>query len=98
MSIQGSSSCATLRSRQQVLEDVRQIVAESAGIAPEEITESHPLLRDLPWDSLDAVECSMELEEQFGVSIPDELMAEAKTVGDIAGGILMLLSQPPAND
>ena len=98
MALQSSPSCETLPSRGQVVEELRQIVAESAGIAPEEINESRPLLRDLPWDSLDVVECSMEIEEEFGISIPDELVGEAKTVGDIADGVLMLLAQPQSND
>ena len=93
MSIGSSPSCKTTLSREQVVEQVRQIVAESSGVPPEEIGESQPLLRDLPWDSLDSVECSMEIEEQFDISIPDELIDEAKNVGDIADGVLALLGQ-----
>ena len=53
------------------------------------------MLRELPWDSLDLVECVMEIEEEFDVSVPDELVEEAKTVGDITDGVLALL-QPPS--
>ena len=38
---------------------------------------------DLGADSLDAVELSMAIEEAFGTAIPDEALAEFKTVGDI---------------
>ncbi len=93
MSLQNSVSCETVHSREQIVEEVRQIVAEAAGIPPAEVGETSPLLRDLPWDSLDLVECSMEIEEQFDVSLPDEMVDEAKTVGDIADGVLRLLGE-----
>ena len=41
------------------------------------------LTEDLEADSLDAVELNMALEEACGVSIPDEELANLKTVGDI---------------
>jgi acyl carrier protein len=93
MSLKNSYSCETLLSRDQVLEQVRQIVAEASGVPPEEIHETKPLLRELPWDSLDWVECAMEIEEQLDVSIPENLKDEAKTVGDIADGVMNLLAQ-----
>ena len=96
MSISGSSSCDTMPSRQRVLDEVKRIVAESSGVTPEELREGHTLLRDLPWDSLDEVECAMEIEEHFGISVPDELMEQAKTIGDIVDGVLKILAQPEA--
>lgn len=93
MSMQNSVSCETAFSRERIVEEVRQIIAEAAGVSPAEVGETSPLLRDLPWDSLDLVECSMELEEQFDISLPDEMVDEAKTVGDIADGVLRLLSE-----
>ncbi|MEY4632803.1 MAG: acyl carrier protein [Actinomycetota bacterium] len=36
---------------------------------------------DLEADSLDVVEFVMELEEEFGISVPEEELAEVKTVG-----------------
>jgi acyl carrier protein len=94
MSIENSPVCETILSRDRVLEQVRRIVGESSGVPLEDIQESRPLLRELPWDSLDLVECVMEIEEEFDVSVPDELVEEAKTVGDIADGVMKLLKQP----
>jgi acyl carrier protein len=93
MSMESSPACETLLSREQVLEQVKAIVGESSGVPPAEIGESHPLLRELPWDSLDLVECTMEIEEQFDVSIPDELVDEARTIGDIADGVMALVAR-----
>ncbi len=93
MSTKSSSCCDVAPSRDQVLREVIEIVAESCGVTPDEIHEDHTLLSDVPWDSLDQVECAMEIEEHFGISVPDELMEQAKTVGDVADGVLALLVQ-----
>jgi acyl carrier protein len=36
----------------------------------------------------------MELEEQFNISISDELIEGARTINDISDGVLTLLSRP----
>ena len=64
-------------------------------MAPDNILESHTLLGDLAWDMFDDVECVMEIEEHFGVSVPDEISERAKTVGDIVDAVLMLLADQP---
>ena len=97
MSTKESPVCETTLSRDQVLQQVRRIVAESSGVPVEEIQEDRPLLHELPWDSLDLVECVMEIEEEFDISIPDELVDEAKTAGDIADGVMTLLSRVAAS-
>ena len=52
---------------------VLEITAESQGISREKIRPDSRLLEDLHIDSLDMVELLMTLEEQFDVSIPDDL-------------------------
>ena len=49
----------------------------------DKVTMEASLTEDLEADSLDAVELNMALEEACGVSIPDEELANLKTVGDI---------------
>ena len=88
--------CETIPTREQVVHEVKKIVAESSGVPTDEIHETDTPLSALPWDSLDLVECAMEVEEQFDVSIPDNLLDQAKTVSDIADGVLGLLGQPAA--
>ena len=41
------------------------------------------LQEDLGADSLDAVDLNMALEDELGVSIDDEALANLKTVGDL---------------
>jgi len=80
-------------SRDQVLRAVKQIIAEQMGIKPEEIEERHALEPDLGCDSLDKVEITMEVEDHFGIDVPDEVADEVRTVGDIVRGVVELLSQ-----
>jgi len=87
-------SLESVPSREQVVADVKRIIAESSGMPVEQLDEGTTLLRDLPWDSLDLVECTMELEEQFDISIPDELIERAKTISDISDGVLSMLTAP----
>ena len=55
--------------------------AAALGDIGRHFPDSDPLY--LGADSLDAVELNMALEEACGVSIPDEELANLKTVGDI---------------
>lgn len=62
---------------------VKEIIIETLNCAKDSITLEASLMEDLGADSLDAVELNMALEEAFGISIPDEALAEFKTVEDI---------------
>ena len=48
-----------------------------------DITMDSEIIKDLGADSLDIVEMLMGLEDEYGMSIPDEVAAGLKTVGDI---------------
>ncbi|MBO6263562.1 MAG: acyl carrier protein, partial [Clostridia bacterium] len=41
------------------------------------------VVKDLGADSLDVVQMLMELEDQFGITVPEEEATEIKTVADI---------------
>ena len=77
--------------RSEVFRGVTTAVAEQMGIAPEKIRESDALVEDIGCDSLDIVEISMLLEEQFDISIPDEFGDKVGTVGQVTDGVLRLL-------
>ena len=67
-----------------VFEKLREIFANQFGLDPETITESTDIVSDLGADSLDVVEMLMSLEDEYGITIEDEKVAEMKTVGDVA--------------
>ena len=66
-----------------MFEKVNSIIAETLNCEEDKITLEANLFTDLGADSLDAMELSLAIEENLGVSITDEQMAEIKTVGDI---------------
>lgn len=66
-----------------MLEEIKELVAETLGADVEELTEETSFSEDLNADSLDLFEMVMELEDKFGVKIPTEDLEEIKTVGDV---------------
>ncbi|MBN1899935.1 acyl carrier protein [Candidatus Sumerlaeota bacterium] len=65
-----------------VREKVKQVIVDQLSVNPEEVTDDASFIEDLGADSLDIVELVMELEEQFGVDIPDEEAEKILTVGE----------------
>jgi acyl carrier protein len=61
---------------------VIEIVSDHLGIDKEEITRESRFISDLDADSLDAVELTMEFEDEFEMSVPDEEMEKCHTVGN----------------
>ena len=66
-----------------VEEKVKSLIASQLNIPVEKVEDSSRLVEDLGADSLDIVEMLMTLEEEFGISIPDEEPANMKTVAEI---------------
>ena len=64
-----------------------ELIAEKLCKKTEQVTLSSRLVEDLGADSLDVVELIMAFEDEFGVSLPDEEIAQMKTVGDIVNFI-----------
>ena len=66
-----------------VFEKIKEIVAEQLDVDTSDITLETSLTKDLEADSLDAVEVIMEIEEEYGIEIPDEEAEKFVTIGDI---------------
>lgn len=66
-----------------LFEKVRDLIAEQLDAEVDGITMETSMMKDLEADSLDAVEIMMALEDEFGVSIPDEDAEGFKNIGDI---------------
>ncbi len=59
------------------------IIAESMGIDRMDIQMESSFINDLGADSLDTVELVLELEDAFGIEIPDEDAEGMHTVADV---------------
>ena len=66
--------------RDEAFTRVKDILVEQLGVDEGQVTEEASFQGDLDADSLDLVELIMELEEQFGMEIPDEEAEKITTV------------------
>lgn len=68
---------------QAIFRKIQSILAERLGKDPEEITMESLLNEDLEVDSLDLVDLSMTLEDEYGIDILEGDTGEVITVGDV---------------
>ena len=61
---------------------VKAIIVDKLGVDESEVTPTASFTNDLGADSLDTVELIMELEKEFGMSIPDDQAEKIATVQD----------------
>ena len=59
---------------------VKEINIDKLGVEEEKISSEASFVDDLGADSLDTVELIMQLEEEFGIEIPDEDAEKITTV------------------
>ena len=78
-------------SNEDILAGLGEIVEEVAGVAPADVTAEKSFTDDLDIDSLSMVEIAVQAEDKFGVKIPDDELANLKTVGD---AVAYIESQP----
>ena len=66
-----------------MFEKVRDMLAKQLNLSPDKITPESDVVKDLGADSLDVVELLISLEDDYGISIPEDDIVNVKTVGDI---------------
>ena len=59
---------------------VKEVIVDKLGVEEDKITSNASFVDDLGADSLDTVELIMQLEEEFGLEIPDENAEKMTTV------------------
>ena len=64
------------------IEKIREITASVLSCDPESITMDTKFVDDLSADSLDVTSIVMEIEDEFGIEIPDDAAMSITTVGD----------------
>ena len=80
--------------RQEVLERIRAHLSEELGIDASAIDETSRFKDDLEADSLDLVELVMELEDGYGIRMPEDEAERIKTVGQAIDFVLAHVSAP----
>jgi acyl carrier protein len=70
--------------RDEVLERIRDHLSTELEVEPGRIAADTRFKEDLEADSLDLVELVVELEDSYGIRIPDDQAARILTVGQAA--------------
>ena len=65
-----------------ILEKLKEIIADHSGEEADTIT-AETKFADLGIDSLTTVEILMDIEDEFGVEVPDEILDKLVTVKDV---------------
>ena len=74
-------------------EKLQKIIAEVLNIDTDKITMESTFVDDLGADSLDVFQIITEIEDQFGIQIPDDAIENIVTVGDAATQIQNALAK-----
>ena len=69
--------------RAQITEKLFEIVCDFLELDADEITMESDLREDFDADSLDMVDLIMDVEDEFGVEVPDEILDKLVTVKDV---------------
>ena len=64
-------------------EKLLEILAENAGKSVEELSGETRLVGDLGLSSFDLANIVVQIEDAFGLSIPDERFPELETIDDV---------------
>ncbi len=81
--------------REQILELIREHLADELDLDPAAITETTRFKEDLEADSLDLYTLVQELEDTYGVTMSDEQAAQILTVG---AAVDFVLANDPTGD
>ena len=77
---------------EEIEKRVIEVLSDKASMDVQQITLQSRLVDDLGLDSLDAVEMVFEIEESYGIDIPDDQIQEFKTAQDIVTYLSLRLS------
>lgn len=66
---------------QEIFDRFVQCAVKTLSVEAAQVTKEATFAEDLEADSLDVVELVMELEEEFGIEVPEEELQDVKTVG-----------------
>ncbi|MBS1813492.1 MAG: acyl carrier protein [Acidobacteria bacterium] len=83
-------------STEEIQQRCIQLIAEQKQILPEAITPA-TTFNELNVDSLDRVTLAFDVEEIYGIAIPESSLATIHSVGDMAEGIEKAIAMKQAD-
>jgi acyl carrier protein len=78
--------------RPEITAKIFALSAEHGGVEAASISAETHFVSDLHFDSLEMVEFTIDLEEEFELTVPDEEASKLLTVGAVADYVLAHLS------
>ncbi len=78
---------------EEIFGSIKMMIVNQFGVDENNITTESSFVDDLNADSLDMVELVMAMEQEFDISIPDEVAEKVSTVGDAVEYIKGLISK-----
>lgn len=70
-----------------VFDTIKKIIVDELGVDESKVTMDAKFKEDLGADSLDAVELVMQVEEEFGIEISEDVIQNFRVVSDIVNYI-----------
>ena len=70
-------------SREEIYESVKKVMQKEFSFSDDELALSRHLVDDLDFDSIDAIDLAVRLEELTGLEIGEQQLKSLVTVGDI---------------
>ncbi|HWH29500.1 MAG TPA: acyl carrier protein [Mycobacteriales bacterium] len=67
--------------RAEVLQVLREKAVAMLEVDAEQVQEDKSFVHDLDVDSLSLVELTMDLEDHFGIELPEEELVDVTTIG-----------------
>ncbi len=67
--------------RTEVLDVMREKAVEMLEVEPDAVQEDKSFVDDLKVDSLSLVEYTMDLEDAFGIELPEDELTDLTTIG-----------------
>lgn len=67
-------------SREEIFEEVKEVLIDALGLDDDEVTESATLMGDLGAESIDFLDIVFRLEKSFGIKIPREELFPADSL------------------
>jgi acyl carrier protein len=90
---------ATWRRPEELLEPrVRRLVAERLGLDAEDLAPEVSLIDDLAADSLDFVDLAIALEDKLGITLPEFMLDELRTYGQLVEVVQVLVRERRAKE
>ena len=74
---------AGARSREAIFTSLATLIQEEFGFKPDEVALDTDLIDDLDFDSIDAIDMAVRVEELTGTAIPEDDLKAIRTVRDV---------------